>query len=329
MPGFSTDEPEEFMEAAVQSITVWESRLFADGSTYEGLFRNGLNHGPGNVIHPDGEKFEGWFRDGIMHGLGVYSWANGTRYSGAWRHGTMMGCGVKRYPGGDEEVGEWYFDQFIGDYSKCPEEVARKVAAKAEFAAAEARMFTKKPGSKVSLANGKAEELGAQHPLVYREDERYLIPGPMGRTQLPPDDPETGKKLMFEAYMQEKVFNSFNNNRDMKIPLEKLDEHMYQEDKKYKDLIERRKQLKDEIAKKVASQESKARENRRARGIDSEDDRKFEESRKAAASLSGSLDASAGIARAPGGIARALADGARRALARRPHRVARPRSAAV
>lgn len=46
----------------------------ADGSIYEGWFKENRKHGKGRVIHTNGAIFDGQFREGKRNGLCVNVW---------------------------------------------------------------------------------------------------------------------------------------------------------------------------------------------------------------------------------------------------------------
>ena len=73
---------------------------YADGSVYEGDFKDGKKHGRGVYRSASGNLYEGDYKDGKMHGQGVNRFANGDVYEGDWKHGNMYGRGVYRYADG-------------------------------------------------------------------------------------------------------------------------------------------------------------------------------------------------------------------------------------
>ena len=86
---------------------MWESFVYDDGTSYEGLAREELPHGYGTLTLGDttagnlkgdnvgeGVKYEGMFRAGFVHGLGQMSWPDGKLFRGEWNAGRKHGCGV-------------------------------------------------------------------------------------------------------------------------------------------------------------------------------------------------------------------------------------------
>ena len=47
---------------------------YANGSEYEGMWKNGKKHGPGKKVNEDGTKYEGNYKNDKPHGLGKYTW---------------------------------------------------------------------------------------------------------------------------------------------------------------------------------------------------------------------------------------------------------------
>ena len=114
--------------------------IYADGSRYEGMFRQGKREGEGVLFYPeddeldrvkydgewdndtingsgtmswsDGDRYEGDWQNGYRHGTGTYFWQDGSRYEGEWQKGSEHGTGTYYYPEDDENgrlkyVGEW------------------------------------------------------------------------------------------------------------------------------------------------------------------------------------------------------------------------------
>eukprot|EP00884_Botryococcus_braunii_P004791 jgi/Botrbrau1/14312/Bobra.0287s0005.1 len=85
----------------------WDSYVFDDASTFEGLTKEGVPHGKGVMIigngtgggfqRPDpGDRYDGEWFAGFAHGLGVYAKQNGKVYKGEFTYGKRHGCGVER-----------------------------------------------------------------------------------------------------------------------------------------------------------------------------------------------------------------------------------------
>jgi hypothetical protein len=62
------------------------TRTFANGDTYIGQWKSGMEHGEGTLTYADGEKYVGGFRDGLHHGEGTITDANGKTLKGIWEN---------------------------------------------------------------------------------------------------------------------------------------------------------------------------------------------------------------------------------------------------
>ncbi|KAA6416704.1 MAG: hypothetical protein FRX49_13315 [Trebouxia sp. A1-2] len=82
----------------------WESNVYDDGTTFEGLTREGIPHGKGVLVMGNGtgggfhqpgrgDRYEGEFAAGFAHGLGVYTAVDGQVYRGEFMYGRRHGCG--------------------------------------------------------------------------------------------------------------------------------------------------------------------------------------------------------------------------------------------
>ena len=52
-------------------------QIWADGSLYEGLWKNDKANGLGRLIHADGDVYEGEWKDDKAHGYGKYMHTDG------------------------------------------------------------------------------------------------------------------------------------------------------------------------------------------------------------------------------------------------------------
>ena len=57
---------------------------------YTGQMKDNLQHGKGKVLFSDGSSYEGDWQYGKQHGYGVWKQA-GKTFSGTWEHGLMHG----------------------------------------------------------------------------------------------------------------------------------------------------------------------------------------------------------------------------------------------
>ena len=65
--------------------------IYADGSVYEGYWKNDYRHGPGRYIHTDSYVYEGERRIDKKHGRGKEVHANGNMYVGMYFDGERNG----------------------------------------------------------------------------------------------------------------------------------------------------------------------------------------------------------------------------------------------
>jgi hypothetical protein len=59
-------------------------QIQADGSFYEGYWKNDQANGHGRMIHVDGAIYDGQWKEGKAHGYGVNTDPDGFQYSGDW-----------------------------------------------------------------------------------------------------------------------------------------------------------------------------------------------------------------------------------------------------
>jgi hypothetical protein len=71
-----------------------KKRTTVNGTTYEGQWQNGLEHGKGTEIEDNGSMYEGDWREAKNHGSGKYYFADGGIYEGDWREGKIHGNGT-------------------------------------------------------------------------------------------------------------------------------------------------------------------------------------------------------------------------------------------
>ena len=73
-------------------------QFWADGSKYEGFWKNDKANGRGRLIHSDGDVYEGEWKDDKSHGYGVYLHSDGAQYQGDWVEDKQEGFGVEEWP---------------------------------------------------------------------------------------------------------------------------------------------------------------------------------------------------------------------------------------
>ena len=86
-----TTKPKQKLENGIEYEGEWDDagkkdgrgvQVWADGSIYEGYWRNGMANGKGRLIHADGDIQDGDWVDDKAHGFGLYIHADGSKYEG-------------------------------------------------------------------------------------------------------------------------------------------------------------------------------------------------------------------------------------------------------
>ena len=86
-----------------------------EGSEYKGGFKGLFQfHGHGTMIWADGSKYDGQWKDNDYHGQGIEIWADGSKYVGLWVKGKKTGQGTMIWANGSKYVGQWKDDEFQG-----------------------------------------------------------------------------------------------------------------------------------------------------------------------------------------------------------------------
>eukprot|EP01024_Parvocaulis_polyphysoides_P074653 TRINITY_DN962_c1_g1_i1.p1 TRINITY_DN962_c1_g1~~TRINITY_DN962_c1_g1_i1.p1 ORF type:complete len:420 (+),score=62.65 TRINITY_DN962_c1_g1_i1:188-1447(+) len=111
-PQYYPDNPQKYLEGShhpyapfTGNAYTWESWVYDDSTTYEGLAKEEVPHNKGVMIMGKrlgagiqkgrpGDMYEGEFEAGWAHGLGMYSSAKGELYKGEYLVGKRHGCGV-------------------------------------------------------------------------------------------------------------------------------------------------------------------------------------------------------------------------------------------
>ena len=83
------------------------SQVWADGSLYEGYWKNDKANGKGRLIHADGDVYEGEWRDDKAHGQGKYMHTDGAEYEGQWKEDKQHGKGKETWPDGAQYEGDY------------------------------------------------------------------------------------------------------------------------------------------------------------------------------------------------------------------------------
>jgi len=90
-------------------------QVFADGSIYEGQWKNSKPHGKGRLIHIDGDVYFGDWKEEKADGTGVYTHIDGSRYEGEWSRDLQEGKGKEFWPDGSNYQGEYHLGKKNGN----------------------------------------------------------------------------------------------------------------------------------------------------------------------------------------------------------------------
>ena len=82
-------------------------RTLADGSVYEGQFKDGDFEGKGTLTYPNGQQYTGEFKFGLFDGEGVLVYSDGSKYEGQFREGALNGQGTITYADGTQYKGSF------------------------------------------------------------------------------------------------------------------------------------------------------------------------------------------------------------------------------
>jgi hypothetical protein len=74
--------------------------VYADGSTYEGSWKQGMPEGRGALLRPNGVKYTGSWKGGLIHGDGEFISSNGRKYVMPFKNGEATGAGELFHPNG-------------------------------------------------------------------------------------------------------------------------------------------------------------------------------------------------------------------------------------
>lgn len=61
------------------------TQVWPDGSKFEGMWRNGQQHGKGRMTHADGNIYQGDFKYDKANGQGILMNVDGAFYDGEWK----------------------------------------------------------------------------------------------------------------------------------------------------------------------------------------------------------------------------------------------------
>lgn len=171
----------------------------ANGSVYEGEFKDNNWHGKGREMRADGSVYEGEFRDSKRHGTGCCTLVNGSIYEGTWQddklhgHGKVTcgdgsmsyegqfnsgnwhGRGKVTYASGEVYDGPWK----DGKRCICPDNITKDnvqtldVAMLVDFWGAHAKKGPKGHGGTLADSNEKDLKVGDEALLIALEEGEY------------------------------------------------------------------------------------------------------------------------------------------------------------
>jgi len=104
---------------------------WAEGDSYDGLYKEGLRDGKGIFRFADGRSYDGDWKDGKMEGKGVYKFPDGTTYEGELKNDQWEGKGIYRFPDGRTHEGE--FKNNLPNGQGVIKDVTGKVLSQGEF----------------------------------------------------------------------------------------------------------------------------------------------------------------------------------------------------
>ena len=78
-----------------------------NGDYYKGEFSEGKKNGQGNIIYANGTKYEGTFKNDYHDGYGKLMQSNGEIYEGEWKKGKINGKGMRIHSNGNKYIGNY------------------------------------------------------------------------------------------------------------------------------------------------------------------------------------------------------------------------------
>ena len=91
---------------------------YANGNSYEGMYKNGVKSGLGIKRYVNGDLYKGMWKNESKSGFGVFHWADGKSYEGMWEDDVRSGSGVFHSTNGDSYEGMWE-DDIESGYGVC------------------------------------------------------------------------------------------------------------------------------------------------------------------------------------------------------------------
>jgi hypothetical protein len=87
---------------------------FVNGKKYDGQWTNDQKNGKGIYTSTSGDKYDGEFKDNQQNGKGMYTWASGNTYDGDFKNSKQHGEGTFTFASGSKYDGQWEDDKYNG-----------------------------------------------------------------------------------------------------------------------------------------------------------------------------------------------------------------------
>ena len=78
-----------------------------NGDYYNGEFSDGKKNGQGNIIYANGTKYEGSFKNDFHDGFGKLMQSDGEIFEGEWKKGKINGKGTRIHSNGSKYIGSY------------------------------------------------------------------------------------------------------------------------------------------------------------------------------------------------------------------------------
>jgi cell division septation protein DedD len=89
--------------------------IYADGSEYDGEWKDDKTNGHGTYAYADGGEYVGQWKKGKKHGQGTYTSPDNYKYAGQFKEGKPYGQGMMAFSDGSKYEGQWNNGKFVSD----------------------------------------------------------------------------------------------------------------------------------------------------------------------------------------------------------------------
>jgi hypothetical protein len=79
--------------------------FYQDGSSYQGMWKEGMANGQGTMKFSNGDVYEGCWKNDKAHGLGKYYHNGDLTFFGEWANDFQNGFGIEKWPDGSSYEG--------------------------------------------------------------------------------------------------------------------------------------------------------------------------------------------------------------------------------